>query len=480
MKPGLITSRRGFLGLLGLGGAAIAVPRMFQRQARAAGAADGTNADDATEPVFLVFCTFDGGWDQLLAFDPRDNTRFTDPAKLHPAYDVAALSDPTLAQVLADTGGTGLVTPTGSNITFGPAVGKLANRFADLSVVRGVFMGTLTHEVGKRYFLTGKFPRGLQASGSSLATWAVAQSGDRTPIPNLVVGTESYNEGLDPFASGLVVNSSTDVLTVLSRIGTALPGTSTAAIDSYVWAQKCADTRLDGSGHVTAYLDSYERAKVFSEGTLAQHFNFKSTGASAEIQALYEAFSVTPNQGLSQTLAGPKGQAMIAAQAITQGVSQAVSIRLASNIDHHDDDWASLHSTALRNGFDALDALIGHLQAVELPGTGKSYWDRTIVVVGSDFARTPTLNSRGGRDHHLASTALIASGLPSLRGNTVIGGTDDATMAGLIVDPKTGATSEDGVSIRPADVHATVCHAAGLSYDHVLNQDPKLLEPLLA
>ena len=67
-----------------------------------------------------------------------------------------------------DVAATGLVQPAGSNIAFGPAIGKLAaQHYQDLAVVRGVNMGTLTHEVGRRYFLTGKFPRGLAASGSS-------------------------------------------------------------------------------------------------------------------------------------------------------------------------------------------------------------------------------------------------------------------------------------------------------------------------
>src|SRR5215210_6197621 len=40
----------------------------------------------------------------------------------------------------------------------------------DLTIVRGVMMDTLTHEVGRRYFITGKFPRGLAANGSALPT----------------------------------------------------------------------------------------------------------------------------------------------------------------------------------------------------------------------------------------------------------------------------------------------------------------------
>jgi len=462
-------SRRGFFALLGLGGAAV----MLRHPIGKALAAEG----DA-EPVYLVFCTFRGGWDQLLALDPRDARGFTDPKAIFPAYDIAAANDPALSQALADSGGSGLVRPDGSNIAFGPAIGKLANRYRDLTVVRGVFMGTLTHEVGRRYFLTGKFPRGLQAAGSSLATWAVSESGDHTPIPNLVVGTESYNEGLASYASGLVVQSSGDMLAVLSRIGQPLPDASARAVDDYMWAEKCADRRLDGGGRVTQYLDSFERAKVFSGGTLAPHFTFRNPAPTPALADLYATFGIdSSNAAFQADIAGPKGQALIAAQALTQGVSQAVSIELATDLDHHDDDWADLHAGMLRTGFDALDSLIGHLQATEIPGTGKSFWDRTVLIAGSDFARTPYLNSRGGRDHHLASSVLLAG--MGLKGNTVIGATDDETMAAVTIDPATGAADPSGISIRPADVHATLLAAAGLDHSHLENQDPRVLSALL-
>lgn len=468
MKTTPKISRRGLLSVLGLAGGALLLRNPI---ARALTTPDG-------EPVFLVFCAFRGGWDQLLALDPRDATRFTDPKKVHPAYDLVAESDPGVAQVLADTAGTGLVRPAGSNIAFGPAVGSLANRFRDLTVVRGVFMGTLTHEVGRRYFLTGKFPRGLQAAGSSLATWAVSELGDRTPIPNLVVGMESYNEGLESFASGLVVQRSSDLLSVLARIGQPLPEASTLAIDDYIRADRCADLRLDGTGRVGEYLDSYERAKVFSSGSLATHFTFRNPAPNPDIERLYETFGITTSNGFQADIAGPRGQAMIAAQAITRGVSQAVSIELATDLDHHDDDWADLHAGMLREGFEALDALIGHLQATEIPGTGKSYWDRTLLIAGSDFARTPYLNTRGGRDHHLASSVLL--GGMGLKGNVVIGGTDDEAMAALPADLASGAVDPAGVTIRPADVHATLLAAAGLDHSHLDNQDPRVLTAALA
>ena len=171
-------SRRSFLRWVGIGGAAFLV--------RDVSSAFATTAPDPAKAPFLIHCTFEGGWDQLMALDPRDNTKYGAGAAIQPAYD--QIQDKDTADVLAATNGTGLVRPDGSNLTFGPAVGKLSASFADLCAVRGLDMGTLTHEVGRRYFLTGKFPRGRSGSGSSLATAAVAQIGAGGRIPNPAVG----------------------------------------------------------------------------------------------------------------------------------------------------------------------------------------------------------------------------------------------------------------------------------------------------
>src|SRR5690242_12710118 len=154
-------------------------------------------------------CEFASGWDTLYSLDPRNHQQFGDPGGgIYTGFDL--VTDPATKKVIDDdSGGTGLVQPAGSNVAFGPAIGKLAaEHYEELCVVRGINMGTLTHEVGRRYFLTGKFPRGLAASGSSLETWWAAASGalGGFEIPNLVAGgAETYNEGLTPQASGLSV-----------------------------------------------------------------------------------------------------------------------------------------------------------------------------------------------------------------------------------------------------------------------------------
>ncbi|HHH28098.1 MAG TPA: DUF1501 domain-containing protein [Polyangiaceae bacterium] len=461
-------SRRSFMGALSaLAGATIL------------GGPSAEAETDADMPLF-IFGYFQGAWDTLLSLDPRDNTTFpTIGSDIDPAMALAAAGDTELAAELSQNP-TGLVQPNGSNIVFGSSVGRLANLYEELAVVRGVDMGTLTHEVGRRYFLTGKFPRGLQAVGSALPTWIVSPYVDQRDIPNLSVGVESYNEGLSPSASAMRINSAADLGLVMLPIQPELaPGpASRAAIDEYLAVQRCHDQQLDGSGRVSDFMAARPNAARLSSGELFEHFNFVSNPEpSSELAELYEAFNVSQGNFAAQ-LAGPAGQAMIAAQALRWGISQAVSIVLASGIDHHDNDWQTDHSVALRNGFNAAADLITFLKNTQDGEKSSSLWDRTTLVLFSEFARTPGVNARGGRDHHLANSCVIAG--QGIRGNQVIGATNDNNYGVMPVNFASGAPSESGEVIRPTDLHATVLEAMGMSHEPLANQEPRIIEALLA
>lgn len=464
-------SRRKLLATLGVGtGAFILRDMLVARDA----SADPGDFEDSPR---VIYCQIPGAWDTLLCLDPRDHTQYSaGDKKIHTGYDLVADNDTATAQILTSTNGKGIVQPNGSNIGFGPAVGRLSNKFADLCVLRGLTMGTLTHDVGRRYFLTGKFPRGLAASGSSLGTKIASLSPDLWPIPNLVSDVETYNEGLDPKASGLVVNRYSDLGIVLKSLAPALElsEASAKAVDDHHHRTHCIHETFAPGGQLAAHLAAFEKAQVLAEGTLFSHFNFvKDPPAGSEIALAYEAFKIDPSNPTS-ALDGAAGQALIAAQAITQNISQAVSISLTGSVDHHDDDWQSAHAPALRGAFNALADLIDFLKSKPL-GQG-SYFDKTIILCTSDFARTPGINPRGGRDHHLYSSCVVAGG--GIQGNLVIGETTEA-YEGQAVDPETGELDAEGVLIRPPDVHATIFKAMGLSYDHIANQNPVLISKML-
>ena len=78
--------------------------------------------------------------------------------------------------------------------------------------------------------------------------------------------------------------------------------------------------------------------------------------------------------------------------------------------------------------------------------------DETLVVLTTEFGRTPQINQNAGRDHHPAAfSALLAGG--GIKGGQFFGKSDDA---GHNVD-------EDGV--LPADFNATIAIALGLPLD---------------
>ena len=165
------------------------------------------------------------------------------------------------------------------------------------------------------------------------------------------------------------------------------------------------------------------------------------------------------------------------AQALTNGLSQAVSIELAGGLDTHSDNWAADQASTQRAGWEVLSTLISYLKNT-LDVNGKPFWDRTTIFCYSDFARTPKINQRGGRDHFLYSSTLIAG--PGIKGNQAIGASNDYNYSAQPVDVETGAPDPDnGVIVRPPDVHATVLESMGLSSTNVSNQSPVLIKAAL-
>src|SRR5690606_8641339 len=66
-------------------------------------------------------------------------------------------------------------------------------------------------------------------------------------------------------------------------------------------------------------------------------------------------------------------------------------------------------------------------------------FDNTLIVVYSDFGRTPRINNSNGRDHWPVGGALMIGG--NLDGGRVVGATNDDTLLALNVNPTTGNAS---------------------------------------
>jgi uncharacterized protein (DUF1501 family) len=438
----MITNRRTFLKSLG-GGAMLLGGGLMPRLAR---------AQTASVNRSFIFAYFSGGWDTLLCLDPRDPNVFTDSriaeTKIQLAWD----------RIPAETGRT-IIQPSGSNIEFGPVMGGIANHFDKLSIVRGISMDTVTHEVGRRYMITGMTPRGLNAAGSAMGTRIAAAQGDVLSIPSLVSRSETYNEGDPPFASGLAVNGASDLVLTLQDGSKAPTGAIRTRLDEYrARALNCDPAALDKDGIFGLIRETQTKARGLVTSGLANLFNFNDQ-QNAEIVDLRNRYGITNNFNANDSAA----QAALAFQAIRHSIAQTVSIEIASGLDTHDDSWEDDHPNTLQTGFSALGQLVTDLASTNDEIRGGKLLDHTTIVAFSEFGRTALLNTRDGRDHSLTSAAmLIGAGVPH---NKVIGGSSDTGMNPLPINPQTGEVESGGITITPNNIMASIMQSAGFDTD---------------
>ncbi|MCA9546528.1 MAG: DUF1501 domain-containing protein, partial [Myxococcales bacterium] len=382
---------------------------------------------------YYVFCYFRGGWDVLLSLDPRDPVQFNDgrirTTLIQPGYDRVEKPDANLVRV--------------GEHSFGPYIGDLARRHMNrLAVIRGMSMDTLTHEAGRRRFLTGKPPAGLAARGSNGSTWLAAQLGERHPIPQLSVDVESYNKGLPNFASSLRVNNVADLLRALRPSEPRLAPRARELVDHRL-AEAAACSRGQASESWGTAENARLKAREMVLGGYADRFDFNTNTP--------EMVALKAHYGINRVDASPEVQAALAAQALTSGVARVVSIQMAAgNLDTHFDEWETDQGPIQERGFNAVARLVEDLGSREYRRSGRSWLDHTTIVGFSEFSRTPMLNDRGGRDHHLGNSCFLLGG--GVKGNQVIGRSSDVGMAPQPVDLQTGRPDPEGEVVRPEHV----------------------------
>ncbi len=438
---------RGALGLGGLllGGGGV-LPQRVLAQATAA------------RRKFL-FAYFEGGWDILLGLDPRDpGTTTAGTHQIDPAY--GQLAGNYQARGVQRRGA----------LSFGPAVPpELLAHAADCSIVNAVTMDTASHEVGRRYFITGQFPRGLTAVGSSLPAEIIARLGDNVPIPNLSAGVESYATGLPPHASALTAGSLADLLVALTPFAQIDPEVL-AAVEAYQdGGAGCEGQKLDRDGLTSSAVRSGRRARAYIQAQLAGLFDLSRTDA--EMTALRERYGIDGGS----TAASPEVLAFAGAQALKHDVSQCVSVMVAQGLDTHS-NWAQDHAPRQEAGWRALAAVISDLKASPSTTTpGRSVFDETTILAFSEFGRTPLFNNLQGRDHFLGNSCLVAGA--GVRRGVTIGQSARVGMMPVDTDLRTGAAVESASAaqratgevtiLTPKNVLATVLASAGLDHDYL-------------
>ncbi|MBK7859181.1 MAG: DUF1501 domain-containing protein [Archangiaceae bacterium] len=414
--------------------------------------ADATNLAPADR--CFVFAYFGGGWDVLLSLDPRDPNVFTPDrtaeTRILPGYSLLS-QDPSFPQTMVTPATRMGAAP--SNIQFGPAIGRMADHYDLCCVVRGMNMNTVAHEVGYRYFLTGKEPNGSSARGSSTATEIVGQMKPNVPVPSVAYGVESYNDRYPGAANALNVARSADLILTLAPAPTALDSEiEKQLVNLRGQSVTCEADAYDTRGLITQYRQSRSQMGTVLSQQLDNSFRFERP----ENAAVRQAYGL----GTSGPYDTAAGRAALVGTALKKGISQCVSINLVGGLDTHFGTQVT-HATNQRTGWNALADLVTDLRSSAHP-SGGNFMDHTTIVVFSEFSRTPMINGSGGRDHHISSSCLIVGA--GFKHNMVFGKSGDVGLTAGRVNFDTGLPDDKGFNILPEDIVASVLGSANLDY----------------
>ncbi len=392
-------------------------------------------ADPGDSPHRFVSLYFNGAWDVLLGLDPRDPG--SNPSGIDLDYNrlPAGFREPTPWSF------------GGQETLIGPTMDPLFDHRDVMTIFRGVNMNTVAHPTGRAYVNTWIPPAGVVPKGDSLATrMAAGTNYDDFLLPNVSIGVPSFNLSFSPAVTGIGLGRATDATDLVQPLGDTFDAETAALLrDAREASASCV-----GAGHSNPPQPLVDIARGRVEQLLGMDL-----GPAFDFD-LDDDLLTRYGIGNPNASAEPGVVAATLWRLMDLGLTTCATAQLQRGLDTHDDRWSTEQPMRQHQGFTALAALLADLRATD------PSMENTTVVVHSEFARTPAINGRGGRDHWFANSLLVFGG--GLR-RGVFGATVPDTLGLTAIDLQTGLPNDSGEVIRPEHVGATLAHARGLDYE---------------
>jgi hypothetical protein len=390
--------RRNFLQLASLAGVGWLTPlgHLLARQAER----DRTGGPARS----VIFLWLAGGPSQLETFDPHPGTRIA--------------------------GGTRAIATAAKCVQLAEGFEQLAGQMASVSLVRSLVSKEGDHERGTYLMKTGyrPDPTVVHPSIGAVCCHELPEAG--VAIPRHI----SILPGRWPARGGFLGDR-------YDAFQTGDPAAKVSDVAARVSADRDA-RRLRDLEVVEQAFARGRRRRV--EATLHRETVRKARAMMASAQL--RAFEVNREPQRLRRAYGdhPFGRACLAARRLIEVGVRCVEVTL-DGWDSHAANH-SVHKRLVSVLDPALAALLSDLRERKL-------LERTVVLCGGEFGRTPAINRLDGRDHwpHGFSLALASGGI---RGGQVVGQTDPAGVRAP-TDP-----------VQVAQVHATVLAALGLDPAH--------------
>jgi uncharacterized protein (DUF1501 family) len=410
-------SRRDFLKLCGLAGLGFACPggltSLLNAAAKEEAPYDG--------PYYVVF-NASGGWDTTYLMDPKGVGEIN---RLYKEGDIL-------------TKGQHKFAPTAKHIQAGMSNEEFFGEFGDeLLTLNGLDYSVNNHSPGARYMATGKLD---SMAYPTFAALVAACKGPTCPLSFLTFGNYSAT-------GNVVAMSRVPYLPSLQKIANA------DAIDGNVRSPYHADFAL---ARIEQALREQRETRT-GQPLLPRQERAESMLYAAQVNS--KAMQrITPYIPASI----PKGrlaqQAEIALASFKAGVCVSANLSIGQFDSHANNDADQMK--LIPEFLAGIAYLIRRAEALKIR-------EKLVVVIQSEMGRTPTYNKGNGKDHWSIGSILFLG--PGIRGNRVIGATDEKQFH-VPLNPETLACDKDqGIRVRPEHIHTALRKFAGIA-DHPLSK----------
>ncbi len=404
-------SRRGFLHVGLLGGLGLSLPQFLSMEAKAQQKQYKTR-DGVAKSVIQIFLP--GGMAHQESWDPKPYA----PTEYRGPF--------------------GTINTSIKGIKFSQNLKHTAKIADKMTIIRSMAHGEAAHERGTHNMFTGYKPSpALQypAMGSVVAH-ELGPNNNLPPyvcvpsVPNEFANSGYLSSAFGPFAIGSEPSRGDFKVRDLN-----MPG----GVD---------DTRFNRRRSLLETVDHHFRTIEESDALDSMDAFYQHAYKLISSQKAREAFNLKAEPEAVQNRYGMNtpGQRMLLARRLVEAGTRFVSLT-AGGWDHHDNIKNGIQSQ-MPPVDQAIAALISDLDE-------RGLLDSTLVMVTSEFGRTPKINGTGGRDHwpRVFSVGLAGGGIQ--RG--LVHGSSDALG---------GEPEEDMVGIQ--DLATTVYNQLGITGDKEL------------
>jgi hypothetical protein len=404
-------SRRDFLKLCGLAGLGVAAPVWFPSISRAE--AKELSAYDG--PYYVVF-NASGGWDTTYLMDPKGIGEIN---RLYKEGDIL-------------TRGSHKFAPTAPHMQGGMSNEDFYNEFGnDLLVLNGMDYSVNNHSPGARYMATGKLD---SLAYPTFAALVAACKGPQCPLAFLTFGNYSNTGNLVPM-------SRVPYLPSLQKVANA------DGVEGNAKSPYHDDFAMD---RIQRALKEQTDARV-SDVVLPRVERAQSMLYAAQInsQALQRVTPFIPSKIPKERLSQ---QVEIALASFKAGVCVSANLSIGQFDSHNNNDTDQMK--LIPEFLAGIAYLMRRAEELKIR-------EKLVVVIQSEMGRTPNYNKGNGKDHwSIGSIMFLGKGI---RGNRVIGATDEKQFTVPIVPATLACDKDKGIRVRPEHIHTELRELAGIA-----------------